>query len=143
MSGPTPATRAGMYRRDHDQCVMCTARYTLTHGHRRAAGMGGSKIRPSITDSVTLCAECNGRCERDLQTRALWYGTKVRKWVKDPAMVPMYYPFLFGWARLTEGGEAVPISAQEAARMMRAVYGEEWDRWMEEIGASVPEGRWE
>jgi hypothetical protein len=138
MTGPTPKTRAGMYRRDHDQCALCGRRDALTHGHRRAVGMGGSKIRPSIVDSITLCSDCNDRAERDLQIKALAYGVKVRKWVKDPAAVPVLYPFIWGWARLTEGGVAVPISADQAAEMMRAVYGDEWDSWMKEIRAYAP-----
>lgn len=138
MTGPTPKTRAGMYERDHEQCALCGKRGDLTHGHRRAVGMGGSKIRPSITDSVTLCASCNERAERDLQTKALAYGAKVKKWVKDPALVPVLFPFIWGWARLTEDGKTVPISVETAAEMMRAVYGDEWDRWMALIGAWVP-----
>ena len=140
MSAPTKQTRADMYERDHDQCALCGRRDTLTHQHRRAVGMGGSKIRPTITDSITLCFDCNGRAERDLQTKALAYGVKVRKWVKDPAAVPVLYPFIWGWARLTEGGQAVPIHADEAAQMMREVYGEEWDQWMAEMQPSALPG---
>ena len=138
MTGPTPKTRAGMYARDHEQCALCGKHDRLTHGHRRAVGMGGSKIRPSIVDSITLCGDCNDRAERDLQTKALAYGVKVRKWVKDPAAVPVLYPFIWGWARLTEDGQAVPISHEEAERMMREVYGDEWDGWMQEIRAHAP-----
>lgn len=137
MTGPTPKTRKDMYTRDHEQCAMCGRRDTLTHGHRRAVGMGGSKIKPSITDSITLCLDCNVRCERDLQTRALVYGTKVRRHVKDPALVPVLFPFIWGWARLTEDGKAVPIHADEAAEMMRDVYGAQWDEWRAQIGLPV------
>lgn len=135
MTGPTPAVRAGMYDRDHNQCAMCGRRDSLSHGHRRGVGMGGSKIRPSIDDSITLCMSCNERVERDLQIKALAYGVKVRRWVKDPGAVPVLYPFIWGWARLTSGGQAVPIHAEEAAQMMRDVYGEEWDSWMQQIDA--------
>lgn len=138
MSGPTPKVRGDMYERDHEQCVMCGRREGLSHGHRRAVGMGGSKIRPSITDSVTLCLDCNGRAERDLQTKALAYGVKVKRWVKDPALVPVLYPFIWGWALLTEDGKSLPISAETAAEMMREVYGAQWDEWMNEIRAYVP-----
>lgn len=137
MTAPTPAVRADMYRRDHDQCAMCGRHDMLTHQHRQATGMGGSKERPSITASLTLCAECNDRCERDLQIKALVYGVKVRRWVKDPAMVPVLYPFIWGWARLTEDGKAEPITGEQAAEMMRDVYGEEWDEWRAQIGLPV------
>lgn len=133
MSAPTPKVRSTMYERDHDQCALCGSRDNLSHQHRRAVGMGGSKIRPTITDSITLCLSCNGRAEGDLQTKALAYGIKVRKWVKDPSLVPVLYPFIWGWARLTEGGHAEPIHADEAARMMREIYGEEWDQWMSQV----------
>lgn len=133
MSAPTPKVRRDMYERDHEQCAMCGRRDELSHQHRQAVGMGGSKIRPSIVESLTLCMDCNGRCERDLQTKALAYGVKVRKWVKDAGLVPVLYPFIWGWARLTPGGEAIPIHADEAAQMMRDVYGEEWDQWMAEV----------
>lgn len=137
MSAPTTKVRSQMYDRDHNQCGMCGRRDMLTHQHRRAVGMGGSKIKPSITDSVTLCLDCNERCERDLQVKALAYGVKVRKWVVGPSRVPILYPFIWGWARLTESGEALPIHAVEAAEMMRDVYGDEWDEWRAEIGLPV------
>lgn len=140
MSAPTPAVRRDMYERDGDQCVATGRRDNLTHQHRRATGMGGSKVRPSITDSLTLTKEINDRCERDLQTMALAYGWKVRRWVKDPADVPVFYPCRFGWARLTIGGEALPIHPAEAAQMMRDVYGDDWDRWMDEIKHETPNG---
>lgn len=140
MSAPTPAVRATMYDRDHNQCALCGRHDQLSHQHRRAVGMGGSKTPPSITDSVTLCLDCNGRCESDLQTKALVYGVKVRRWVKDPAMVPVLFPFIWGWARLTPGGHAEPIHAVEAARMMRKIYGDEWDQWRAEISLPIFEG---
>ncbi|KKI16395.1 MULTISPECIES: hypothetical protein [unclassified Leucobacter] len=133
------ATWADTKDRDNDQCARCSTRYSLTHQHRRAVGMGGSPTPPSIVDSLTLCFDCNGRCERDLQTIALAYGWKVRRWVGDPGRVPVFYPHLHGWARLTKGGEALRIHATEAAQMMREVYGPEWDQWCAEAGVRTPE----
>lgn len=132
MSAPTPSVRKDMYERDHDQCVACGTPDTLTHQHRRAVGMGGSKIRPTITDSLTLCAVDNYLAEHSNQTKALAYGWKVRKWVEDPADVPVYYPGRHGWARLTLGGEALAITDEDAAQMMHDVYGEEWDQWIQQ-----------
>ena len=133
MSAPTPETRSTVYERDHNRCVLCGAHNPLTFQHRQASGMGGRKARPTFVEGLCLCSDCNDRCERDLQTKALAYGVKVRRWVDDPADVPVLYPFIWGWARLTEDGMAIPISAKTAVEMMRAVYGEEWDAWMEEI----------
>lgn len=140
MSAPTPAVRRDMYDRDHNQCVACGDRDCLTHQHRRAVGMGGSKVRPTITDSLTLCAVDNYLVEHSNQTTGLALGWKVRKWVKDPALVPVFYPKQFGWRRLTEAGEAIPIHANEAADMMRDVYGEEWDQWMEQVQRDTRNG---
>lgn len=138
VTAPTRSVRADMYERDLNQCPVCGRRDSLTHGHRRAVGMGGSKKRPSITDSLTLCLSHNERVERDLQIAALFFGWKVRRWVKDPGQVPVFYPLTIGWARLTEGGAALPIHADEAAQMMRDVYGEEWESWRQEAESARP-----
>ena len=133
-----PATWRDTKERDGDRCARCGTAFNLTHQHRQAVGMGGSKIAPMITESLTLCGDCNVRCERDLQTMALVYGWKVRRFVSDAGLVPVFFPHRQGWARLTKGGEALPIHATEAAEMMRAVYGEDWDRWAEQVGALAP-----
>lgn len=125
---------ADVKERDLEQCAACGARDGLSHQHRRAVGMGGSKAAPTFEDSLTLCIDCNGRCERDLQTRALAQGWKVRRWVQDPSLVPVLFPLTYGWARLTKAGLALPISAAEAAAMMRDVYGTQWDAWCAEVG---------
>ncbi|WP_449278024.1 hypothetical protein [Leucobacter sp. GX24907] len=137
---PTATMWADIKERDGDQCAATGARVMLTHQHRRSVGMGGSKTRPTFEDSLTLSAEINDRCERDLQIMALAYGWKVRRWVKDPGAVPVFYPTRFGWARLTPGGEAIPITPLDAARMMRDVYGDQWDEWMNEIDCETPNG---
>ncbi|PRI11908.1 hypothetical protein [Leucobacter massiliensis] len=137
----TTSTWRDTKERDGDRCAACGARVGLTHQHRRAVGMGGSKTPPSIEDSLALCGDCNGRCESDLQKYALVFGWKVRRWVKDPSRVPAFYPHLWGWARLTPAGAALPIHAAEAAAMMRDVYGEEWNAWCKEVGVQTPERR--
>ncbi|GAB2567291.1 hypothetical protein [Leucobacter ruminantium] len=140
MTRPTAKVRSQMYARDKHRCAATGRSDALTHQHRRAVGMGGSKIRPSITDSLTLSAEINERCERDLQVMALAYGWKVRKWVKDPSSVPVYYRWQRGWAVLLETGDAMRITPEEAAEMMRDIYGDDWDRWMSEINHEMPGG---
>lgn len=137
---PTAAMWADIKERDLEQCAMCGTDQDLTHQHRRAVGMGGSKIRPTFEDSLVLCYGDNRDAEGHLQLNALVFGWKVRKWVTDPSRVPVCYPHSIGWARLTVGGHAEPIHADEAAEMMRDVYGEEWDKWCDEIWY-LPPGR--
>lgn len=60
--------------------------------------------------------------------------------MKDPSAVPVYYRWQRGWAVLLETGDAMRITPEEAAEMMRDVYGADWDRWMEEINQTVPGG---
>lgn len=128
MTAPTKATRTDTYVRDGYRCVMCHAISPLEFGHRRAVGMGGSKLLPPPVDGVTQCSECNARCEADLQEKALANGWKVKRWVKNPELVPMYYPFEFAWFRL-EGIRRVKISSAVAMEMGCRVYGDDWMQW--------------
>lgn len=128
MSAPTKQTRQDVYVRDGYRCVMCGATDPLTFQHRRAVGMGGSKILPPPVDGLTLCASCNERCEADLQDAALAHGWKVRRWVRSPERVPVFFPAELAWYRL-EGTRRVRISAAVAMEMGCAVYGDEWMRW--------------
>lgn len=134
---PTAQVWRDTKARDREQCARCGTRYGLSHQHRRAVGMGGSKIPPLIEDSLVLCLGCNVRCEADLQMLALVFGWKVRRWVGDPALAPVFYPHFGGWKRLTESGEAINISATEAEEMMRALYGPQWDEWRSAVGAQT------
>jgi hypothetical protein len=89
--------------------------------------MGGSKVRPGAADGLTLCYRCNTAAEAEMQTLALAYGWKVRRWA-DPTKVPVYYPHDFRWYRL-EGLERHPITAVVALDMMHDVYGDEYFQW--------------
>ena len=132
VSAPTPVIRAAVYRRDFDRCVACNTPNGLTFQHRRAVGMGGSKVRPGAADGLALCAVCNAACEADMQSLALTNGWKVRRWA-DPVHVPCYYPHEFTWCRL-EGVTRTPITAVVALDMMHAVYGDEYFRFRREAG---------
>ena len=129
MSAPTDLTRAAVYRRDGNRCAACGALDALTFQHRRAVGMGGSKIRPGAADGLTLCGKCNDACEAEMQRLALSYGWKARRWT-DPTKVPVYYPHDFRWFRL-EGVERSEIPAAVALDMMHAVYGDDYFHWRE------------
>ena len=131
MSAPTASTRAAVYGRDDRRCVACHTETDLTFQHRRAVGMGGSKNRPTVVDGITLCLTCNQRCEADLQTMALAYGWKVRKWA-DPSLVPVYYPHDFGWF-LLPGTRRRRVSGPVALDAMAAVYGHEHMTWYREV----------
>lgn len=129
MSAPTTETRTAVYARDSYRCVACNAHDGLTFQHRRAVGMGGSRIPPSVVDGLVLCATCNEACEHAMQTLALAYGWKARKWT-DPTLVPVYYPHERRWYRL-EGIGRVPVASIVALDMMHAVYGDEYLRWQQ------------
>lgn len=127
MSRPTAETRDAVYKRDAFRCVICGAAQ-LTFQHRRAVGAGGSKILPPPVDGLALCGVCNNACENDLQHQALANGWKVRRWVQNPELVPVYYPHEFGWFRL-EGTTRIRISSEVAMEMGCRVYGDEWMKW--------------
>ncbi|WP_417510614.1 hypothetical protein [Microbacterium sp.] len=127
MTAPTREIRDAVYGRDGRRCVMCGA-LELTFQHRRAVGMGGSRNVPTAVDGLTLCMVCNEACERELQTKALANGWKVRKWVASPERVPVFFPHEFAWFRL-DGVRRVMISAAVAMEMGCAVYGQDWMKW--------------
>lgn len=124
MADPSPATRTVTYERDRHRCVACGSQRHLTYQHRQAVGMGGSDIRPKLYEGVTACAHHNERFEGDLQQDALRLGWKVRKWVKDCSLVPVYYVSDRSWYRLDRHGERHRISREVAVNMMRDVYGD-------------------
>lgn len=127
MSAPTLLVRTHTYGRDGNRCVSCHALEGLSFQHRRAVGMGGSKMRPGVTDGLTLCMPCNEACEADLQDHALANGWKVRRWA-DPVRVPVYYPHEFQWYRL-EGTARYAINGASALDLMYGVYGDEYTKW--------------
>lgn len=126
MSAPTLSIRTSVYRRDGWRCVACGS-LSLTFQHRRAVGMGGSKVKPTPEDGLALCGGCNDRCERDLQTVALLHGWKVRRWA-TPTDIPVYYPRERAWYRL-DGTQRVFLVPSIALDMMLDVYGDEYLTW--------------
>lgn len=128
MSAPTQSVRDAVYDRDRNRCAACGTVDGLTFQHRRAVGMGGSKVRPTAEDGLTLSGKCNDACEAEMQQLALAYGWKVKRWVTDPSRVPVYYPHEFQWYRL-EDTTRIPITAVVALDMMHDVYGDEYFHW--------------
>lgn len=127
MSIPTPVVRAVTYERDGHRCVSCGVRTSLQYQHRRAVGMGGSKIPPKLADGVTTCGLCNPAYEAGLQQSALRFGWKVKAWVKHPELVPVYFLLERTWCELTTDGRRLRVSQVRAMEMMTAVYGEQYD----------------
>lgn len=131
MADPTPVVRAVTYERDGERCVSCGVNLHLTYQHRQAVGAGGSKVRPGFVDGVTACASCNEGFEGRLQARALRFGWKVRRWVRRPGDVPVWYALERSWFRLERNGSRVRVSAREALLMMVDVYGDEYAQMVE------------
>lgn len=132
MAAPTAQTREAVKVRDRYRCAACGSFLALTFQHRRRVGMGGSKNLPTPIDGLTLCATCNAGCEAAMQAQALRYGWKVRAWVTNPELVPVYYPLEMAWFRL-EGVLRFRISYDVALEMGCRVYGPEWLAWHEAV----------
>lgn len=135
MAAPSQRVRGQVLLRDGSQCVSCGTRTSpLEMQHRQAVGVGGSKHRPLAHELATACSRCNMRFESDLQTRALVFGWKVRRWVAQPGLVPMFNRARGQWGLLTSLGGFVPVTPAAAHARMREVYGPEWDQWAKEVG---------
>jgi len=135
MAAPTATVRRIVLGRDLSRCVSCgTHTSPLEMQHRQAVGAGGAKRRPEPHELATACSRCNMRFESDLQTEALARGWKVRRWVKEPGLVPMFNAAANRWGLLTSTGGVVLITEQDAAARMREVYGGEWIRWAVDVG---------
>ncbi|MBF4625517.1 hypothetical protein [Clavibacter sp. VKM Ac-2872] len=128
MSAPTAKVRGLMLARDLDRCAACGGRMHLEAQHRQATGMGGRILRPSITELLTLCSTCNTAAEGGLQRRALASGWKVRRWVRIPEAVPVFYTLERTWHVLLGNGTRQPIDAALADYTMRAIYGPDYQR---------------
>ena len=99
--------------------------------HRAAVGSGGTSLRVGFDGLLTACAVCNAGFEASLQTVALVYGWKVRSWALAGA-VPVYFLTRDVWAVLQPSGRLAVIPTADAAVMMRAVYGPQWEGWVAE-----------
>lgn len=87
---------------------------------------------PALDVLITACAIDNARFESDIQTKALRYGWKVRKWVGEQGIayrVPVYYAAERVWYLLDAVGGRTAISHARARGLMVEVYGDEYDEW--------------
>ena len=134
MAAPTQKVREKVLARDGHACVSCPNVYRLEMQHRQAVGMGGSKTPPAPHELATSCSICNARYESDMQDEALARGWKVRGWVRDAGLVPMYRASDGVWLLLTSSGGCVRITKGHAIERMREVYGAEWDEWARATG---------
>ncbi len=132
MSAPTPLVRRDTYKRDLHRCVSCGIASHLQYQHRAADGMGGRLARPLLDEGCTSCATCNPRYESSLQTLALRYGWKVRRWVVDRGIayrVPVFVAWERTWYLLSRDGGRMAISVARARALMDEVYGPEYEEW--------------
>lgn len=127
MSAPTATVRRQMLTRDGSRCIRCGVGIYLEAQHRQAVGMGGSKHRPSIVEVVTACSECNARFESDLQQAALRFGWKVRGWVAEPGLVPVFEAWSGWWFLLLSDASRVCITRGQARELMQRTYGPAYD----------------
>jgi hypothetical protein len=95
--------------------------------------MGGTKLPVEVADGLASCPTCNPAYEHQLQLRALYSGWKVRSWVRQPELVPVYYVPEMSWWRLTVTGERYELSPAQVPGFMAEVYGEEWQQWADQL----------
>lgn len=129
MAAPSSGLRAVVFSRDRFRCAACGARDGLEFQHRQAVGMGGSRRSLEACDGLVLCSACNSGVEGPMQMAGLANGWKVRRWVKNAGLVPVWYTWRREWC-LLDGEVAVPVTAREADSLMRQTYGGEFLEWV-------------
>lgn len=127
VTAPTENVRLDVYARDGFRCASCRGFNPLSYQHRAAVGMGGSRLLPTVVGGLTLCVPCNVECEGSMQSRALAFGWKIRRW-QDATLVPVFYAHEFAWFRF-EGTARVKITSEIAVEMMCAAHGDQWLTW--------------
>lgn len=116
MTAPTAKIREITYRRDGHRCISCGNIAPLEWNHRQSSGMGGSKYKPNPADGVTSCTICNRGYEAELQSKALYYGWKVRRFTPVAVRhVPVWYPFENKWYLLNPDGSRDLLEEATAA----------------------------
>ena len=92
MSRISPRVRRLVMDRDEEQCAHCGTNVGLTLQHRINRQAGGSKLRDTASNLLTLCWESNTRLEADSAFADLGrlMGWKLRNW-EDPEEVPVRY----------------------------------------------------
>lgn len=121
------AVRDAVFARDGLACLACGSPHALEFQHRQATGMGGTSKPVSPAGGIVLCSLCNERTEADMQTDALRFGWKVRRWIDRPTRVPVYSLIDRTWWHLDDHGSRERLDDYEAEHLMRLAYGPEWD----------------
>jgi hypothetical protein len=104
VSGPTPAVRDAVLRRDEGRCVVCGATVAADDGdrmrplsgwyslqHRVARGMGGRSVLDEPYNLLTVCGTGTTGCHGRIESHPQWareHGYRVDSW-DAPETVPV------------------------------------------------------
>ena len=117
-TGPTPAVRELVERRDGGRCVRCGQHRPCDYQHRKNRGMGGtSDERANLpANGILLCRPCHEWVHAHPQD-AYRAGWLVSRW-DDPAAVPVLYQLPRGaaWRLLDDDGGWAAADSPTAGR---------------------------
>lgn len=120
MSGPTPAVRDAVLRRDDGRCVVCFQAVAVEDGdrmrplsgwyslqHRVARGMGGRSVIDEPYNLLTVCGTGTTGCHGRIESNPEWaraQGYRVDSW-EAPETVPVEVcvaPGIYAWHGLDD-----------------------------------------
>jgi hypothetical protein len=120
VSGPTPAVRDAVLRRDEGRCVVCGATVAADDGdrmrplsgwyslqHRVARGMGGRSVIDEPYNLLTVCGTGTTGCHGRIESHPEWartQGYRVDSW-DAPETVPVALcvaPGMYAWFALDD-----------------------------------------
>lgn len=116
-----PAVRRALTARSGGYCEGCGRELAAEKHHRQYRSRGGSNL---VENGLDLCglgntSGCHGVAHSKEGERRGW---NIRSGF-DPAKVPALITVggIRFWARLTPGGQRIPIGADQARRMLEAI----------------------
>jgi len=109
---PDATTVRLVRERDSWRCARCAGWGPLSTQHRRARGMGGSRLEGINTPDnlITLCGTGTTQCHGWVEAHPAWaraHGWSVSFYGQPPAQVPVWT--WAGWVLLLAGGDLEPI----------------------------------
>ena len=109
---PYPSTVRLVRERDGWRCARCAGWGPLSTQHRRARGMGGSRLDSTndASNLLTLCGDGTQLCHGWVERHPLWakrHGWSVSHYGVVPARVPVWT--WRGWVLLVTGGDLEPL----------------------------------